>query len=110
MESGAFPPAPMRTKTALSWQSDSLENVPFLGTCGGFQYALIEFARNLGGIRAAAHQESASDAVHLVITRLACSLVEQTEELLLASGGIVRRAYGVERITLRNNTFTKSLL
>jgi CTP synthase (UTP-ammonia lyase) len=25
--------------------------------------------------------------------------VEQTEELLLASGGMVRRAYGVERIT-----------
>ncbi len=73
--------------------------VPFLGTCAGFQHALIEFARNISGIRAAAHQETAPDAAQLIITKLACSLVEQTEELLLASGGIVRRAYGVERIT-----------
>jgi CTP synthase (UTP-ammonia lyase) len=73
--------------------------VPFLGTCAGFQHALIEFARNMGGIRAAAHQETAPDAAQLVITRLSCSLVEETEELLLASSGIVRRAYGVERIT-----------
>jgi CTP synthase (UTP-ammonia lyase) len=74
--------------------------VPFLGTCAGFQHALIEFARNIGGVTAAAHQETTPDAAAgLVITRLACSLVEQTEELLLASGGMVRRAYGVERIT-----------
>jgi CTP synthase (UTP-ammonia lyase) len=74
--------------------------VPFLGTCAGFQHALIEFARNIGGIRAAAHEETAPDAAaHLVITRLACSLVEQAEELLLASSGIVRRAYNAERIT-----------
>ena len=73
--------------------------VPFLGTCAGFQHALIEFARNIGGVQAAAHQETAPDAAQLVITRLACSLLEQTEELQLASCGILRRAYGVERIT-----------
>jgi CTP synthase (UTP-ammonia lyase) len=73
--------------------------VPFLGTCAGFQYALIEYARNVCGIQAADHQETASDAAQLVITRLACSLVEQTEELLLAPTGIIRRAYGVQRIT-----------
>jgi len=73
--------------------------VPFLGTCAGFQYALIEYARNVCGIQAADHQETAPNAAQLVITRLACSLVEQTEELLLAPSGIIRRAYGVERIT-----------
>jgi CTP synthase (UTP-ammonia lyase) len=75
------------------------QGVPFLGTCAGFQHALIEFARNIGGIRDAAHQETAPDAAQLVITQLACSLVEQTEELQLASSGILRRVYGVERIT-----------
>jgi CTP synthase (UTP-ammonia lyase) len=74
-------------------------SVPFLGTCAGFQYALIEYVRNVCGIQMADHQETAPDAAQLVITRLACSLVEQTEELLLAPSGIVRRAYGVERIT-----------
>src|SRR6218665_3964784 len=28
---------------------------PFLGTCGGFQHALVEFARNVGDISAADH-------------------------------------------------------
>jgi CTP synthase (UTP-ammonia lyase) len=74
-------------------------SVPFLGTCAGFQYALIEYARHVCGIQMADHQETAPDAAQLVITKLACSLVEQTEELLLAPAGIVRRAYRVERIT-----------
>jgi CTP synthase len=73
--------------------------VPFLGTCAGFQYALIEYARNVCRIQTAEHQETAPDAPQLVITRLACSLVEQTQELLLAPSGIIRSAYGVERIT-----------
>jgi CTP synthase (UTP-ammonia lyase) len=73
--------------------------VPFLATCGGFQHALIEYARNVCGIAAASHQEITPDADQLVITRLSCSLVEQTEELTLASSGILRRAYGVDRIT-----------
>jgi CTP synthase (UTP-ammonia lyase) len=73
--------------------------VPFLGTCAGFQYALIEYARNVCGIQAAGHQETEPDAAQLIVTKLACSLVEQTEELLLEPQGIVRRVYGVERIT-----------
>lgn len=73
--------------------------VPFLGTCGGFQHALIEFARNVCEIAAASHEETAPQAQQLLITRLACSLVEQSEELILADTGIVRRAYGVDRIT-----------
>jgi CTP synthase (UTP-ammonia lyase) len=72
--------------------------VPFLGTCGGFQHALIEYARNVCGVQFASHQETASHAGNLVITRLACSLVEQSEELTLAPSGILRRAYGVDRI------------
>jgi CTP synthase (UTP-ammonia lyase) len=73
--------------------------VPFLGTCGGFQHALIEYARNVCGIQSASHEEIAPDAPQLLITRLVCSLVEQTEELTLAPTGILRRAYGVDRIT-----------
>src|SRR4051812_5859689 len=33
-------------------------NVPFLGTCGGFQHALIEYARNHLNAPQADHQES----------------------------------------------------
>jgi CTP synthase (UTP-ammonia lyase) len=73
--------------------------VPFLGTCAGFQHALIEYARNVCGIQTASHQETAPDAAQPVITKLVCSLVEQTEQLILEPGGIVRRVYGVDRIT-----------
>jgi CTP synthase (UTP-ammonia lyase) len=46
---------------------------PFLGTCSGFQYTVVEFARHVAGIPDAQHAET---AVHgpLVVDRLACSL------------------------------------
>ena len=47
----------------------------FLATCGGFQYALIEFARNVAGIVAADHAETAASSDSLVVDRLTCSLV-----------------------------------
>lgn len=67
---------------------------PFLGTCGGFQHALIEFARNVAGLATADHAESNPDADTLVISPLACSLVEQTGFVRLAPGSLIRAAYG----------------
>jgi CTP synthase (UTP-ammonia lyase) len=32
---------------------------PFLGTCGGFQYAMVEYARNVAGCTGAGHAEDA---------------------------------------------------
>lgn len=75
------------------------ESVPFLGSCGGFQHAVIEYARNVAGIRGADHAESNPTGEALVITQLTCSLVEQSEEIRLAESGTLRRAYGVERIS-----------
>jgi len=49
--------------------------IPFLGTCGGFQYALVEFARNVAGIADAAHAESDPHAPEPVVGMLGCSLV-----------------------------------
>jgi len=47
---------------------------PFLGTCGGFQHALIEIARSLPGRAGADHAETAPDAPDQVIVPLTCSL------------------------------------
>jgi len=47
---------------------------PFLGTCGGFQHALVELARSRAGIADAEHEESNPDAAEPVVRRLACSL------------------------------------
>ncbi len=67
---------------------------PFLGTCGGFQHALIEFAREVAGLAAADHAETNPHGDTLVVTPLACSLVEQTGSLRFAPGSLIRAAYG----------------
>jgi CTP synthase (UTP-ammonia lyase) len=57
------------------------EGIPFLGTCGGFQHAVLEFARNVLGLSAAQHAETSADGKFLVISPLSCPL-EQTEQLV----------------------------
>jgi CTP synthase (UTP-ammonia lyase) len=72
---------------------------PFLGTCGGFQHAVVEYARNVCGLQDANHAETHPGAAVLVVSRLSCPLVEETEEIVLQDGGKLKGAYGVERIT-----------
>lgn len=67
---------------------------PFLGTCGGFQHALIEYARNMAGLAAADHAETNPSATTLVVSPLACSLVEKTGELTLTPDSHLAAAYG----------------
>ncbi len=47
---------------------------PFLGTCGGFQHAIIEYARNVLGWADADPAETAPDAARPVIAPLQCAL------------------------------------
>jgi CTP synthase (UTP-ammonia lyase) len=72
---------------------------PFLGTCGGFQHAVVEYARNVCGLWDASHAETHPGAAAPVVSPLSCPLVEETEEIVLQDGGKLRSAYGVERIT-----------
>jgi CTP synthase (UTP-ammonia lyase) len=71
---------------------------PFLGTCGGFQHAVLEYARNALGHGAAHHAETAPDAVMPVIARLACSLVEKSGSVRLADGSRLRGIYGTAEV------------
>ena len=68
--------------------------IPLLGTCGGFQHIIIEYARNVLGYDDAEHQESAPGAVRHVISRLACSLVGRTMTITPATGSILAEVYG----------------
>src|SRR5262249_10523554 len=42
-------------------------DIPYVGTCGGFQHAVLEYAGNVAGIKGAAHQayEPSADALIL---------------------------------------------
>jgi CTP synthase (UTP-ammonia lyase) len=70
---------------------------PFLGTCGGFQHALIEFGRSVAGLTSADHAETNPDGDSLVVAPLACSLVEKTGQVHLARGTRLRAIYGQDR-------------
>lgn len=72
-------------------------SVPFLGTCGGFQHALIEYARNVLGWQDAAHAETDTEG-RMVIAPLTCSLVEQSDAIELRANTLIARAYGREEI------------
>jgi CTP synthase (UTP-ammonia lyase) len=72
-------------------------NVPFLGTCGGSQHMMIEYARNVMGLVDAAHAESDPYASCLFVTPLSCSLVGKTMEVTIKSTSIAAAAFGAER-------------
>lgn len=77
---------------AIRWARETKR--PFLGTCGGFQHALIEIARDVMGIPEADHAETNPNGAALVVTALACSLVDKTNALRFTPGSLVREAYG----------------
>jgi CTP synthase (UTP-ammonia lyase) len=67
---------------------------PFLGTCSGFQYTVVEFARNVAGIANAGHAETASAGSSLVVERLACSLEGQERLVTCVPGTRMHRLCG----------------
>jgi CTP synthase (UTP-ammonia lyase) len=69
---------------------------PFLATCGGFQHALIEYARNVLGIADADHAETNPMATQPVIAQLACALVERNGALRLRPGSKLAATYGTD--------------
>ncbi|WP_341524522.1 hypothetical protein WKK05_17950 [Nostoc sp. UHCC 0302] len=49
-------------------------NIPYIGTCAGFQYAILEFARNVLNIKDATSAEFEPNAQSLVLTSLTCEI------------------------------------
>ncbi|WP_454867735.1 CTP synthase C-terminal region-related (seleno)protein [Pseudomonas farris] len=66
---------------------------PFLGTCGGFQHAVLEFARNVLGWEDAEHGETSPEATRALLTPLTCSLVEAVDSIHLVEGSLIANAY-----------------
>ena len=71
---------------------------PFIGTCGGFQHVLIEYARNILGLANAAHAEYEPDAQDPFIAPLSCSLAGQSARVELSPDSKIRGFYGVSEI------------
>jgi CTP synthase (UTP-ammonia lyase) len=70
------------------------QKLPFLGTCAGFQHALIEYARSVLGLSDADHQESNPTAQIPLIASLQCALVEVEDRIFLREGSRAAQIYG----------------
>ena len=84
---------------------------PFLGTCGGFQYALIECARNVVGIKDADSAENNSGSKNIIIYPVACAVPGNSKdknapklsgvvpEIKLRPGSYLQSFYGKEVVS-----------
>lgn len=68
-------------------------NIPHIGTCGGYQHTIIEYARNVLGIENANHAEYKEGFDNLIIDKMTCSLV--------GTRG---------KVNIKPNTFTSDIL
>ena len=59
---------------------------PFLATCGGFQYTLIECARNVLGMKDATTAEEDPNAKNIIIYPVACAVPKRAEGAPKLSG------------------------
>jgi CTP synthase (UTP-ammonia lyase) len=82
---------------AVRWARE--RDVAFLGTCGGFQHAVLEFARHVGGAPGADHAESSPDAEEQVMVPLDCALLDATEHVRVTAGSRLALACGATEVS-----------
>ena len=70
--------------------------LPFLGTCAGYQHALLEYARNVLGFVHAASSEDDPETSMPLVTALACRLSDAADAVVLQSGSRLAAIYQAE--------------
>jgi CTP synthase (UTP-ammonia lyase) len=80
---------------------------PFLGTCGGFQYAFIEFARDVLNIKDADSAENNSGSKNIIIYPVVCAVPDRkgtapklsgtVPEIKLRPGSYLQSFYGKDK-------------
>ena len=67
---------------------------PFLGTCAGFQYAVLEFARNVAGIQNATSAEFDPNASQSVLSHLICQIAGKKMGVKIHPDTLASALYG----------------
>ncbi|OGF17796.1 MAG: hypothetical protein A2W00_05985 [Candidatus Eisenbacteria bacterium RBG_16_71_46] len=73
--------------------------LPFLGTCGGFQHAVVEYARNVLGMTEAGHAEVHAGVTLPLVTKLDCPLVGTRGSVRLLPDTWARMIYDRDETT-----------
>lgn len=89
------PGSPYKNMDKMLWAiCYARENkIPCLGTCGGFQHMVLEYARNVLGFQEAQSQENDPYASHLFISQLNCSLAGREMKLAFVEGSQIATIY-----------------
>ena len=74
-------------------------DVPFLGTCGGYQYAALEFAQSVLGYSEAGNAEVQTETTMPLISSLACKLYDERAGIKLNENSKIARIYGKTTIS-----------
>ncbi|MFI9767891.1 hypothetical protein ACIHJG_13640 [Streptomyces sp. NPDC052415] len=77
------------------------QRIPFLGTCAGFQHAVLEYARHVCGLTGVAHAENDPSAEDPIIEPLACSLVGHEAVVTVEPDSLAHSVIGSERTVER---------
>lgn len=96
----AVPASPYENMAgALSAIRYARENkIPFLGTCGGYQHAILEFAHNVLNLQNAQSAEVNPETEFPLINSLVCSLVEISGQIFLTDNTKICEVYGTSVI------------
>jgi CTP synthase (UTP-ammonia lyase) len=80
-----------------------VNKIPFLGTCGGFQHAVLEYAISVLGYKNAAHFESNPESNDIFITPLSCSLLGETRVITISKDTYIYGIYQSDKSVERYN-------
>ena len=75
-----------------------LQNVPFLGTCGGYQHAALEYARHELGYSEADNTEIDPQTAMPLISGLSCKLYDEEGSIQLTQKSQIAEIYGASTI------------
>ena len=78
-------------------------DIPYLGTCGGYQHAALEFARNVLGYENAASSEEEPGTAMPLIAALICRLSAEGGDINLRQETRIANIYGQPRISEEYN-------
>lgn len=74
-------------------------DIPYLGTCGGYQHAALEFAQNVLGYSDAGNVETNPDTSMPLISGLTCKLYDQKAQVDLIRESGIAAIYGTTTIS-----------
>lgn len=92
-------------------------DVPFLGTCGGFQHAILEYAKDILQYKEIEDDDFDIYSTNIFLSEMTCSLVGQSRTILIQDNTLLSEIYKETKMVERyncsfglNEEFEKALL